>query len=36
MVLWVNMGLAFFCGDTGKLEISERGLGGIGGVVGHL
>ena len=30
------MGLALFCGDSFKLEISKRGLGGVGGVVVFL
>ena len=36
ILLWVNMGLLFFCGDVVKLEITERGVGDIGDVEGHL
>ena len=36
ILLWVNVGLLFFCGDVVKLEISERGVGDIGDVEGHL
>ena len=36
MVLWVNAGLAFLCEGTVRLEISERGIGDIGDVLGHL
>ena len=36
ILLWVNVGLLFFCGDVVKLEISERRVGDIGDVEGHL
>ena len=37
MLLWVNVGLSFFfCGDIFRLEISERRMGDIGDVEGHL
>ena len=36
MVLWVNVGLAILCEGTIWLEISERRVGDVGDVVGHL
>ena len=36
MVLWVNVGLAFLCEGTVRLVISERGIGDVGDVLGHL
>ena len=36
ILLWVNVGLLFFCGDVVKLEISERRVCDIGDVEGHL
>ena len=36
ILLWVNVGLLFFCADVVRLEISERGVGDIGDVEGHL
>ena len=36
ILLWVNVGLLFFCADVVRLEISEIGVGDIGDVEGHM